>query len=50
MNLVHGSTDVLEATVLVEACRSVATADLVFDLCNNQGAAKALRHHKLVHR
>ena len=57
MDLLHGSTDVLEAKAVVEACRAVVTAlqehqvtvDLVLAFCDNQGAAMALAHRKLTH-
>ena len=57
LDLQHGSTDVLEATAVVEACRAVMTAlqqhrdavDLVFAFYDNQGAATALAHRKITH-
>ena len=58
MDLMHGSTDVLEATAVVEACRAIHRAtgtreesvDLVLAFCDNKGAATALAHHTLTHR
>ena len=58
MDLMHGSTDVLEATEVVEACRAIHRATsargesvaLVLAFCDNKGAATALAHHTLTHR
>ena len=58
MNLLHGSTDLLEATALVEACRAVLPAlrdqgvviGLICAFRDNQGAGAALAWHKVVHR
>ena len=58
MDLMHGRTDVLEATAVVEACRAIHRAtstrgesvDLVLAFCDNKGAATAPAHHTLTHR
>ena len=57
IRLQHGSTDVLEATAVVEACRAAVEAvgqqvsvRLISAFCDNQGAAVALTHRKLTHR
>ena len=52
------STDILEATAVVEACRAVVTAlqehqvtvDVVLAFCDNQGAATSLALRKLTHK
>ena len=56
MDLLHGSTDVLEATAVVEACGAVVTVlqehqvivHPVLAFCDNQGAATT--HRKPTHK
>ena len=58
MDVLHGSTNVLETTAVMEACRALVAAlqahgdtiDLVHVFCDNQGAAKALAHRKLTQK
>ena len=57
MEIQHGSTDVLEATAVVEACRALVCTlrenvhtCLIMAFRDNRAAATALAHRKLTHK